>query len=548
MSTSTIGTSSRNYSTISGWEASLPANLVTDGNSYTGECYNDSEFTAGVAFSAHTTDATHTITVTAAAGQSFQDNASVRTNALRYTQANGVAIKNSTGYTHVFNVTNSNTYLTISRIQMLQNNVNGSAGIFDFVGSSVPVHIYKDLLIEHIGVYWLINVEGNSSKVTNAVLIKRNVSTVNAAIRLYIGNVTVLGSTIVRASNYAAGGTGIERYVYNGGTPVIQSCAVFGFTTAVGGAASCDTTNSKNNGTDQASGFPGTTANQYSITYANAFVTTSDAGGTHDFTTKSGTALDADGFKDATNAPNDITATLRAATPTIGAWELAATGIAFDAASNSGYQAAQSSYSWNHTCTGTNLYLTVGIAMLSISQTVTSITYNSVNLVLLGVRSSITGACRIELWGLVAPATGTNSIAVTLSGSIASAGCATSFTSVNQSLPTEAYNSGQATNVGAADATVNVTTVADNDWTVDIVATDDTAITVGTGQTSRANVTGAGGSGAMSTKGPNTPPGAFTMYWTNIGALSTWSIGSIALRSILASGAKTFNAFFLSGD
>lgn len=223
------------------------------------------------------------------------------------------------------------------------------------------------------------------------------------------------------------------------------------------------------------------------------------------------------------------------------------TGIAFDAASNSAYQAAASSYSWSHTCTGSNRYLVVGIAMLSLAQTVTSITYNSVPLTLLGIQASITGAARVELWGLVAPSTGSNTIAVTLSGAIASAGCAASYTGVHQTSPTEAFNSAQATNVGAADATVNVTTVADNDWCVDIVATDDTAITVGTGNTSRNNVTGIGGSGAMGdTNSAKTPAGSVTMSWTNVGAAQTWAIGGVALRPIAAASLSVygFMAFF----
>lgn len=209
--------------------------------------------------------------------------------------------------------------------------------------------------------------------------------------------------------------------------------------------------------------------------------------------------------------------------------------IEFDAASNSSYQAAASSYSWNHTCTGNSRYLSVGISMLSLAQSVSSITYNSVNLSLIGVKASVSGAARIELWGLAAPSAGTNSIAVTLTGAIASAGNASSYTGVHQTSPTEAFNSAQATNVGAADATVDVTTVADNDWCVDIVATDDTAITVGAGQTQTGNVTGAGGSGAMSYEGPKTPAGAVTMSWTNVAALATWAIGSVALRPVVAS-------------
>lgn len=206
--------------------------------------------------------------------------------------------------------------------------------------------------------------------------------------------------------------------------------------------------------------------------------------------------------------------------------------VVFDAASNSGYQAASSSYSWSHTCTGADRYLVVGISMLSLAQSVSGITYNGVAMTLIGTQASVTGAARVELWGLVAPATGSNTIAVTLTGAIASAGCATSFTNVNQSVPTEAFNSAQATNVGAADATVNVTTVADNDMTVDIVCSDDASITVGAGQTERANVTGAGGSGAMSTEGPVSPAGSTTMSWTAVGALATWAIGSVALRPV----------------
>lgn len=220
-----------------------------------------------------------------------------------------------------------------------------------------------------------------------------------------------------------------------------------------------------------------------------------------------------------------------------------AAGIQFDAASNSGYQTAQSTYSWSHTCTGSNRYLTVGISMLSVGgASVSSITYNSVALSLIKAQASAVGAIRSELWGLVAPTTGSNTIVVTLSASLDSAAGAVSYTGVEQTTPYEAANSATATNVGAADATVNVTTVADNDWTFDNVATDDTAITVGAGQTSRSNVTGTLGSGAMSSEGPKTPAGSVTMSWTNVDALKTWSTVAAALRPV-AAGPIIFSAF-----
>lgn len=218
-------------------------------------------------------------------------------------------------------------------------------------------------------------------------------------------------------------------------------------------------------------------------------------------------------------------------------------GITFDAASNSGYQSASAGYSWSHTCSGDDRYLVVGISLLSVAQTVTAMTYNGVTMALLFAQSSATGAARIEIWGLAAPAIGTNTISATLSGSIASAGNASSYNGVHQTSPTEGAAGADATNTGAADATVNVTTTADKDFVVDIVATDDVAITVGAGQTQTGNVTGAGGSGAMSYEGPKTPAGSVTMSWTNVGALATWVTGGIALRPVTAS---TLGGSFIS--
>lgn len=215
-------------------------------------------------------------------------------------------------------------------------------------------------------------------------------------------------------------------------------------------------------------------------------------------------------------------------------------GVLFDATSNSGYNTADASYSWNHTCTGSNRLLLVGVSILSVAgASVSGITYNSVALSLIRARASAAGAVRSEIWGLVAPATGLNAIEVTLSAALDSIGSAVSLTRVNQSLPTEAANDASATNVGAADATVDITSVADSDLIVDNVATDDTAITVGTGQTQRTNVTGTLGSGGISTEGPKTPAGSVTMNWSAVAALATWTIVGVAVRPTEASGASS---------
>lgn len=139
--------------------------------------------------------------------------------------------------------------------------------------------------------------------------------------------------------------------------------------------------------------------------------------------------------------------------------------IAFDAISDSGYQTASSSYSWTHVCSGENRFLAVDVGILSVpGTTVTSITYNGVNLSFIGAKSTVSGAGRVECWGLVAPTIGSNNVVVTLSTSVSSASEAVSYTGVNQTTPTEAFNSNQATNTVDADATVTITTSIDNDW------------------------------------------------------------------------------------
>lgn len=204
------------------------------------------------------------------------------------------------------------------------------------------------------------------------------------------------------------------------------------------------------------------------------------------------------------------------------------TGIAFDAVSNSGYQAAASTYNWNHTCAGTNRFLAVDVSLLSAGQTVLSITYNGVPLLPIGAQSTVTSFGRVESWGLANPASGSNSIVVTLSGSIASAAGAVSYANVHRISPTANYNSAQATNVGAADATVNITTATIGSWVHAAVATSDATITAG--NTTRNNVTGAGGSGADEDTNGLVAPGTTAMSYTNVGALATWAIGGYELR------------------
>lgn len=203
-------------------------------------------------------------------------------------------------------------------------------------------------------------------------------------------------------------------------------------------------------------------------------------------------------------------------------------GIAFDSASNSGYQAAASSYSWSHTNAGN--FLAVDVSLLSVpGSSVSGITYNGVSLTKLGSQYTATAIGGVECWGLVAPATGSHTIAVTLSGTLISSAEAVSYSNVDAADPIEAFTGAFATNVGAADATVTISPSTDGCWIHGAVATTDSSITAG--QTSRNNVTGAGGSGGNEdSNAPLSPATPTATSWTGVGALATWAIAGYALR------------------
>lgn len=197
--------------------------------------------------------------------------------------------------------------------------------------------------------------------------------------------------------------------------------------------------------------------------------------------------------------------------------------IAFDATTNSGLKTNSSSFSWAHTCTGSNLILVVGVFTYDITagdREVSGITYNGVALT--KINHSLNTNHRVELWYLINPATGSNTVAVTMAGVNSKVGAgAISLTGAAQSGQPEA--TGTATG-SSTSPSVDVTTVADNSWVIDCVihqffTTRETGdcpnSAVGAGQTERYFIgdDAAEAGGAGSTEGPKTPAEAVTMSW-----------------------------------
>ena len=316
MPTKTVGTNSRNYSTLQAAADSLPASLVTDGNSYILDLYNDSEFSASgnlLTLSGHTTDATHTITIKAATGQAWYEHADALTNRFAYDQSKGVGIK-MTGTLNTA-IINSIPNVTYDGLQVKCTNTNAQA----FNANSTSSNVIVQRCIFHCqpaSTQYGVKLFGSGvCKLLNSLVI---IDTDTACSGVDLANASIaVNNTVVRPTNRTVGGTGIKSEY---GTAVSRNNNIFGFTNASTGTFNAD----GHNCTDVATA-PGTTSNLVSKSAANQFVNPSTASSTEDFKLKNISDCINAGVTDTTNiaAAIDAVGTSRpqGAAWDIGAWE-----------------------------------------------------------------------------------------------------------------------------------------------------------------------------------------------------------------------------------
>lgn len=170
------------------------------------------------------------------------------------------------------------------------------------------------------------------------------------------------------------------------------------------------------------------------------------------------------------------------------------------------------------------MLLAVGDSHWSLSSsTVTGITYNSVAMTYIRTDTDTTYyTWRSTLYYLIAPATGAHTVAVTYSSSIQTGGGgAISLTGCKQSGQPDAHNGAHAWS--SKPATVDVTTVADNCWVVDVLGATGSPTCV---NTQRWKITGAQYFWAgADTNSPKHPAGAQTMSWT-FASNATWVLSA----------------------
>lgn len=313
--TSSIGTSSRDYSTIASWLAAF----TTGG--WIGECYNDSEFviTSGLTFN-KSTSATDYLTLRCATGQSFRDHASAQSNALKYNQSNGVGITCVTNYITLFTV--SCNYLTLEGLQVQADNYSGHA--IHQTASSYTSNVTRNCIFTGGGTYGNPVHSLRCGLFANTMFLKRNTAGIsnNVATSYADASLKFVNCINVNASDATASTYGFSSF---GGSPVtVINCAIFGSTNTV------DTNGNftgSNNCSSASIGFG--SSNQASKTYANQFVSTT--GASPDYRMKDNSAdLYNNGVTDTTNIPaaDDIVKTSRPQSSSwdIGVWELVVGG------------------------------------------------------------------------------------------------------------------------------------------------------------------------------------------------------------------------------
>jgi len=190
----------------------------------------------------------------------------------------------------------------------------------------------------------------------------------------------------------------------------------------------------------------------------------------------------------------------------------------------------QSTLAWNFTTAGTDRLLLVGISLRrDNNQTVTSVSYGAAALSFIGAISS-DPQVRIEMWYLIAPAVGSNSLSINLSANSRFVVGAVSFNGVDQTTPLElpaSLGSGQ-----SASPSVQVTSATNNDWLVSVLGVEsNSGQTPDAGQTELWNNPSPGNpriQGAGTYYGPVSPPATITMGWSR--ANDRWAIGAVAIR------------------
>lgn len=199
--------------------------------------------------------------------------------------------------------------------------------------------------------------------------------------------------------------------------------------------------------------------------------------------------------------------------------------VTFDAVSSGGGNGT-GPFTVAHTCSGSNRVLCVNVAVYDSADVPSSVTYNGVAMTSIG--SAVNGQYSVYQYYLIAPATGSNNISVSVTGNVFDLGIiGISMTDVDQTIAIGTQATATGTNTTP---TVNVSSAA-NELIVDaLIIIYNGTLTVGAGQTERAQ--GFGGSGFTKHAGSTEDgAGTVTMSWSNTTS-QTWAIAGTPFKPV----------------
>lgn len=214
--------------------------------------------------------------------------------------------------------------------------------------------------------------------------------------------------------------------------------------------------------------------------------------------------------------------------------------IGFDTCTNSGGVSDDNTpVTWNHTSSGDERFLKVFVSGACISGVLPTIS-GSYNGVALSAQGSQARGERFAWIGtLVAPASGSNIVSVTVDVDASGfdggwSAFATTYTGVDQSDPIDAGWQTNFDSVGSTTPSVSVTTIKPNAW---IIGGMQTQGNNGVPTANSPSILPANGTvvqpvfsfrAAVAYRGPESNPGAATLAWTITSGL--WLTGAIAIR------------------
>jgi hypothetical protein len=182
--------------------------------------------------------------------------------------------------------------------------------------------------------------------------------------------------------------------------------------------------------------------------------------------------------------------------------------------------------SWSHVVgTGSNPLLVVGVSV-STGKTVTSVTYRGAALTYLGGADNSQAGMRAELWYLTAPAPGTGTVSVKVSGKTELVGGAVSFFGAHPSAPLASLVSASSTTDGTNAAVTLASASGDRAISVLVIGGGAALCTPTAGQAEHWDLYSSVISGGASTV---VAGGPVTMGWTASSA-QPWALAAAAIR------------------